>query len=352
MSRNATIIGAGIAGLAAAIHLRTHGWRVEVHERDPVLSVNGTALTLWPGAMAALDTLGLGERARELGLTAVRGEYLRANGSRITPVDLAAIERKTGEPLRFVSRPALLGLLTEALPPDVLHLGSPVSAGELPAAEVLIGADGLRSTVRAVLFGARFRARYTGSTVWRGSANRAATAMTETWSEGCLFGTTPQDGGRTNWYASAPALETDRCPDGEPAALRARFGGWHSGIRAVLDDLDEHSVLRHGLYTLDPPLPGYVRGNAVLLGDAAHAMSPTLGRGGCEALIDGVVLARELVERARIADALTAYDARRRRPTQRLARAAGLVARMAEVRRHTAPRDTALRLAMRLSPAG
>ncbi|WP_432145256.1 FAD-dependent monooxygenase [Streptomyces sp. bgisy084] len=136
--------------------------------------------------------------------------------------------------------------------------------------------------------------------------------------------------------------EGQRDPGREADTLRGWFGHWHAGVRDILDRLAEPEVLRLDLYYLDPPLPSYVRGRTALIGDAAHAMTPDLGRGACEALVDAVELARSLTAAPDVPAALRAYDRARRPATQRLVRAARLMNRMAHARRLPALRNAAL----------
>ncbi|MGW0828353.1 NAD(P)-binding protein [Streptomyces sp. NPDC002845] len=213
MPRRAIVVGGGVGGLAAAVQLRAEGWDVEVHERAPALPCAGTSLGLWPGALRALDGLGLGGAVRRLARPAAYGRFVRADGGLIGNVDMAALRRRTGDPVHVTARIALLETLAGALPEGVIRYGSTVGdVRELSGQDVVIAADGLRSRARTVLFGDAHRPRRSGVTAWHGTADLDTDGMTETWGRRARFGVLPRAGGRTNWFACAPAA---RCSRGE-----------------------------------------------------------------------------------------------------------------------------------------
>ncbi|MFF0817719.1 FAD-dependent monooxygenase [Rhodococcus sp. NPDC003318] len=332
MRGTATIIGGGIGGLAAADRLVAAGWDVRVHERAATLPDTGTALGMWPAAMAALGAIGVSELIRAVGVVQTSGAILRPDGSTIARLDV-----RGNSPI-LVSRPVLLRALAEPLPAGVLRFSSPVT--EPPTdADVVIGADGIGSTVRDTLFGPRYRARPIGMAAWRGWVPGNADSAVETWDAGALFGVTPRDGDLINFFA-AVRIEPGSADGGIPF-LRNRFGSWHADVRDILDRLDPDALLHHDL-SQSPPLPSYVRGNVALIGDAAHAMAPNLGRGACEAVVDAVTLARALTECPDIATALRRYDRARRIRTRMLVRGSAALARVATTHRGTRLRDAVL----------
>lgn len=352
MRGTAAIVGGGIGGLAAAVALDAAGWQITVYEREAGLSGAGTALGIWPSAMAALDALGIGDRVRRLGVAQTGAEFLRADGSRIGRLDGENLRRRTGDPVYLLSRPALLELLLAAAPERSLRFGEPVDALAPPRGtpDVVLAADGIFSRTREQVFGARSAARYAGLTAWRGVIDdRPTDRLVEVWGAGAKFGVTPQEDGRTNWYATT-VMPPGRCSPGrELDLLHRHFGGWRGPVDDVLSTIRETGILRHDVHRV-PALPTFVRGNLALIGDAAHAMTPDLGRGACEALIDAVAVAAALRDADTAAAGLRLYDRRRRRQVQRLASAAATASRLTRWRRGLPLRDALLRASLLVPP--
>ncbi|HEX6345249.1 FAD-dependent monooxygenase [Umezawaea sp.] len=359
--RSAVVVGGGIGGLAAAVALHRTGWDVVVLERAEEFTEVGAGLSLWPNAMRALVALGLADRVRAIGAVEAAGGVRDRTGRWLSRLDNAVIARRHGWPLLVVHRADLVRVLVEALPPSVPHPAAEVRAvradgdaavvehrGGTVRADLVVGADGLRSAVRRSCWPEAREPGYSGCTAWRTITDPLPDPRPDgavLWGRGERFGYTALPGGR--FYCFAAAVVPEGGAD-EPGAVARRFADWPHPVPALLAAMPEDRLLRHDVHDL-PPLSTFVRGRVVLLGDAAHAMDPMLGQGACQALEDAVTLADRLAATPDVDAALAAYDAERRPRTQAVVRRS---ARLAAVTRWTWPPAVAARdLAARLVPA-
>jgi 2-polyprenyl-6-methoxyphenol hydroxylase-like FAD-dependent oxidoreductase len=204
------------------------------------------------------------------------------------------------------------------------------------SADLVVGSDGIKSRIREALFPDHPGLAYAGYITWRGlvPANSVPHApselgITESWGRGRRFGIVPLGNGQIYWFASGSFPEGSH-KDDDLDDLRERFGDWHEPILALLDATPSETLLRHDIYYLKTPLPCYNSGNVVLLGDAAHALTPDIGQGGCLALEDAVTLIDVLSRQTDVADALVEFDRGRRPRTQKIVRVSALWGRIAE----------------------
>lgn len=344
-----TIIGGGIAGLALAGGLDPGRFDVTLYEQRPGLPPVESSLAMWPQAQSALAVLGILPEVRKAGVR-FGGMALRDGAGK--PFVSPEVRGVIG-----VSRAELLRLLDAAVPRSVHRVAGRVehipATGPL-ASGLLVGADGVHSVVRQAFWGSRAEATLTPYLALRGVLPQSTDAGTggEYWGRGTLFGIAPASGGRTYWYASFRSQEGPARMDVAEALRQARerFAGGASALRRVLESATAGMTLVQRIWTV-PMLTGYVRPGAVLVGDAAHGMTPNLGRGACEALVDAVTLA-ELLNTQPVPEALKAYNKQRVARTQLLRLASSGMTRLALADRGQPLRDRLLRIAIRKSPAG
>ncbi|TXS46113.1 monooxygenase [Streptomyces sp. uw30] len=361
-SRRAVVIGGGIGGLTAAAALRIGGWDVTVLERAPSLEPVGSGISLAPNSLRALDVIGVGDEIRDLAAWQGDAGLRTPSGRWLSRTDADAVAARFGGPLVLLHRATLINSLVARLPSGAVRTGiaarlaDPGDAdrparvstpdGDLEA-DLVVAADGIQSAVRQALFPEHPGTVYSGFTTWRVviPVPGAQFASHETWGRGRIWGSHPLKDGRVYAYAAAVTPAAQRAPDDEKAELLRRYGDWHDPIPAILAAARPEDVLRHDVHHIADPLPAYHRGRVALVGDAAHAMPPTLGQGGNQAVEDAVVLAHH-------GDDLGAYTAARLPRTTAIARQAVRIGRlnMMTGRAGIAVRNSALAAVSKAAP--
>jgi 2-polyprenyl-6-methoxyphenol hydroxylase-like FAD-dependent oxidoreductase len=300
------IIGAGIGGLTAAVALRRAGREVAVFEKMDSLKEYGAGFTMNSNAVSAVRELGLGDQVEQQGAELKRFVHHTRDGKVLTEWPTVNIARNVGAPIIGIGRPHVQRILADALDAEVRFehecVGveqddSGVTArfanGSEERGAVLVGADGSRSTVRP-LFDPVER-RYSGYTTWLAFADFTdfpEATHAQWYGRKLVLGAHPIGGGKTYWYAGLTAPPGGTDADAKQAVLDL-FGDWAHPVPPMLTATDVNNIARSDIYDL-PRRESWGSGRVTLLGDAAHSMVPALGQGACQAIEDGVVLARYL----------------------------------------------------------
>lgn len=366
--RRALIVGGGIGGLSAALHLRRAGWEVSVVEQSPTLSEVDTGLSLWGFAVRRLSELGLLDGLAAIGKPIERVVHRSVSGRHLSEAGVPPRSERLGVPSYEVHRSRLQAMLAEALGHDRIEFEqrcvgcrqdaqtavAEFADGTTAEADILIGADGVHSVVRDDLVGpVELRRAEIG--VWRGTLEMAEHELPTGLhlryvGPAALFGIARISDEEVRWYAGAPFDTDPPCSAGERKQLAlGQFAGWPPFVCDVL----ERTAARDYLFNDTPhapPLRTWASGRITLLGDAAHCSLPTLGISAGLAIEDGAVLAETLRTSDDPTPALRAYERRRRRVAARVVRAARLMGRVLMI--HKQPAYALYELGLRLAPQG
>lgn len=333
------IAGGGIAGLAAACACAMRGIDVQVFEQSPELGDIGAGLQISPNGWRVLQALGLSDALSGAAFEPPEIELrLGRSGRRIWRMPMGATARsRWGAPYLLVHRADLIDALAarlHALAPGALVTGRHVTGyadGQLlfaegvAAADLIVGADGLHSVIRAQMIGPD-KPVYTGNVAWRGLVpaadlgEDAPPANVTIWAGQSRHAVTTRvrGGGMVNFVGMIetpdPGEEGWRIT-GNAADVAPLFDGWAAPIRRIL----EHATALHRWALFDrAPLPRWSDGAACLIGDAAHPMLPSFAQGAVQGLEDAWVLASELATCTSPGDAARALYAQRIERTARL----------------------------------
>ena len=337
--RHLLIAGGGIGGLSAALSLAQSGFEVEVFEQAPEFGEVGAGIQLSPNATRVLHHLGLADALEACAFLPERTEFRTwRTGRLISTNPLGESVREThGFPYYHIHRGDLLAVLVDAanqVDGITLHTSARVDGFEQDAGgvhvtvsgskrtgDVLIGADGIHSALRAGLFGPE-AATFTGNVAWRALVpverlpdGLIPPAATVWWGPGGHF---------VCYYVRRGALVNCVCvrekegweveswtERGEYEELKDDFAGWNDAVQALIDNADRDALYKWALHDR-PPMPRWGSGAVTLLGDACHPTLPFMAQGAAMAIEDGAVLAACLRGSADLPAALTRYEHLRR----------------------------------------
>lgn len=331
------VVGGGVAGPAVALAARQLGLDATVLERRPVADPDeGSWVTVAPNGLDALAVLGVLDAVRTIGHPSRLNRMYGATGRHLGDVSLgvplddgtvaltlkrSALAVLLGDAARHAGADVRRGAEVVSVHDDAEGVRAVLADGSMVTGDLLVAADGVRSPVRRSLDPQAPEARYVGLTNFGGitrGTRLGADLTPEAWhfvfGRRSFFGAHPLPTGDVVWFVNVPRPEISRAE--RAATTEQQWLGWLAGL--VADDAGPASELvaagrleLAGDSTFDlPHVPTWRRGRTVLVGDAAHAPSPSSGQGAAMALEDAVVLARSVA--AHGADGLAAYEAARR----------------------------------------
>jgi salicylate hydroxylase len=340
------IVGAGIGGLTAAAHLLKKGFDVRVYEQASVLSEVGAGIQSSANAVKVLYDLGLKEKLDAFAVRPQAFEFRRFDTAELMHrIPLGPThERAFGAPYFHLHRADLHDLLAKTvdqMDPHCISLNAKAKHfeessngvalhlldGRVVHGDVLIGADGIKSVVRAQILGPT-PVSYTGDIAWRGliPVEKLPKDIMQTVS---TVWCGPQKHA-VMYYLRAGALmnfvglvEHDQ-PEEESwtqkrpwEELKKDFEGWHPSIQTVIDAIDHDACYRYALNNR-PPVANWSTERATLLGDAAHPTLPYMASGAAMAIEDAAVIARCLEQCSHVPQALQLFQSMRMERTAKV----------------------------------
>jgi len=350
------IVGGGIAGLTLARALRRQGFLVQVVERSVTWRSEGGGIMLHANGMRMLRVLGLEAEVERAGARVGRWRFCDQAGEALSETDLQTFWGDVG-PCIGIERTRLQQILVAGAEGVPCRLGTSIqcinqgdgrvsvafSDGLTGTYDLVVGADGITSTVRALALGTTTPA-YTGGMAWRSVAPirpRALTSLQFLLGESCFFGLCPVGDGRTYGFGNITGPRAHEPTAGRLDRLRRQFAGFGGIVQDYLAALKFDEQI-HCAPVDWVAIETWHSGRVLLIGDAAHASSPMMGEGGCMAMEDAFVLAESLSGDVTPEEAFSRYAARRRPRVnwvQQESAAAGQSFRLPSAERNAALRE-------------
>ncbi|MCT1529608.1 FAD-dependent monooxygenase [Sphingobacterium daejeonense] len=327
-----TIIGGGVAGLTAAIALKNLNCEFHLFEQAKELKGIGAGFGLAANAMQALDYLGLRNEIENIGYYLDSFAILDKNGEILVNPNTKKLSEKYDQKNFAIHRSDLHLFLLSKI--DQINISLAKRAinfkqhtdfielyfedGSIYRTKYLIIADGVKSPLRQQLI-PDSKPRYAGYSCWRATIDNSSLKLqkgTETWGDKGRFGLTPLINDRIYWYACIngprqnPTFKNFAIED-----LKKQFSSYHHPIQEVLSQTKNEQLIWSDIIDIKP-LNQFAFDNILIIGDAAHACTPNMGQGACQAMEDVAVLTDELQKNKSVKDAFKSFESRRLKRTK------------------------------------
>ena len=322
------IIGGGIGGLTAAIALGQHGIAVDLIEKDPDWSVYGVGIIQQSNVVRAVKQLGILDDYLDAGFGFDSVEVFIPSGERVAviaspklvegyPANVGigrrALHKVLGDRAKASGAVVRLGITVSALDDDGSGVTAQFSDGSSGRYDFVIGADGLYSATRAMLFPDAPVPEFTGQAVWRYNFARTADVVNLCAYEGPTgIGLVPLSDALMYMYVTTAEPGNPRYPrTGIAAVMRATLAEAAPAIAALAEQISDDAEVVYKPLEWVFVEGDWHKGRVVLIGDAVHATTPHLGQGAGMAIEDSVVLAEEVARHGEPEDAFRAFRQRR-----------------------------------------
>ncbi|MFC5406579.1 FAD-dependent monooxygenase [Cohnella soli] len=328
------IVGAGISGLATAVALQNIGLDVSIYDKNEGLEKRGAALTLWSNGTLALKKLNVLEDLLDHASSLSMANLYSSRGKLLETLTINYATPTVG-----ILRYDLLRILAGKVGEEKIFwnkklknlTGNAVTFedGTSVEADMVIAADGIHSVLRRQFVGDALQ--FSGYTSWRGISKTSVPSnyentMTQIWGEGSRFGFVPLIGGRTYWFATANV----RAGESQTHDITQLIGSFPDPVNKIFAGQEKSEIIHLDIYDRNP-IRQWSYGHALLLGDSAHPMTPSLGLGACTALEDAVCLSECFSNSKSIRQIFNEFESKRvRRANQivKLSRRIGLIGQM------------------------
>ncbi len=339
------ILGAGIGGLTTAVALEQKGIDYTIYESAEKIKLAGTGIILANNAMQIFQKLGLKKELEASGNHINSLHITKASLKTISKIDLSYFEQKYQTKNIAIHRGVLQQILLKHIDLSKLKLGKRLveinkeypytlkfENGTVASSKIIIGADGIHSIVRKEFF-PKFQIRKAKQVCWRGLVNyelpkNLQPKLKEAWYNNLRFGFVQIAKDKVYWYALTTFDNT--IEEHQKHQLKEKFNQFHPIVRELIKQtpIDQiHTDEISDLY----PISNWITNKVCLLGDAAHAMTPNMGQGACQAIEDAFVLS-ECLEKYPLKEAFQKYQKVRISKAHSLVKTSWQIGKMAHIK--------------------